>query len=779
MISNLKYTFGETVFSDWAANVLGNSIATANATVKLGYPNYNVVGFADTSDDLPDNPTIHDCHIAVEPGTVFGKTCVEQSILHYTGTEWEVLAYRYDQIYYLLMGTGDMTRAVYDPNTIAGDAFDMDNMLEGATNLILTVAERAAIADAATETWVNANFDTFPGFTSLLADYGFTDNSTNWDTAFSWGDHAGLYLTSETDPVFTAWDKSTGIEISESQITDLGNYITGITAESIGSLSDVDLTGWAENKILKFDATGNLIVATDESGTGGGIALTDLDATSPLAYNSTTGVFSLASGYTIPTDTEKGNYDTAYGWGDHAGLYLASYTETDPVFTAWDKSTGISITESQITDLGNYLTGITAESIADLSDVDLTGWAQTKILEFDADGNLVVGVKTSGSGIALTDLSASTPLAYNNVSGDFSVASGYTIPTDTEKGNYDTAYGWGDHAGLYLTSYTETDPVFTAWDKSTGISITESQITDLGNYALSTIDLEDILSNGYTSTYGATFGDDVKISNASGHNMLYMNRPTTGQLNYIRFQTGGANKWDFGQLYGPEDLQVYNYNINDYPIVISNADGNVKFYNATTAVKYQLNDANTYIYEDSSEIHFYDTVNGIVSLSDLIGGGSETDPVFTAWDKSTGISITESQISDFGTYLTASDIADMATETWVTGQSYLTAVPDSSVSYSKIADEFKGVQALSALDVDWSTNAVFSKTVTSDPTFTFSNLRVATKILKITGDYSPTFPTGFIYAGGARSATGVTRYVVTCDDPTTPSGFYSILKDES
>ena len=31
---------------------------------------------------------------------------------------------------------------------------------------------------------------------------------------------------------------------------------------------------------------------------------------------------------------------------------------------------------------------------------------------------------------------------------------------------------------------------------------------------------------------------------------------------------------------------------------------------------------------------------------------SETDPVFTAWDKSTGISITKSQVSDFGTYST-------------------------------------------------------------------------------------------------------------------------------
>ena len=31
---------------------------------------------------------------------------------------------------------------------------------------------------------------TFPGFTSLLTDYSFTDNSTNWNNAFTWGDHS-------------------------------------------------------------------------------------------------------------------------------------------------------------------------------------------------------------------------------------------------------------------------------------------------------------------------------------------------------------------------------------------------------------------------------------------------------------------------------------------------------------------------------------------------------------------------------------------------------------
>jgi hypothetical protein len=42
-------------------------------------------------------------------------------------------------------GTGDMLEAVYDPTNVSGDAFDMDNMVEGATNKILTAAERAKV----------------------------------------------------------------------------------------------------------------------------------------------------------------------------------------------------------------------------------------------------------------------------------------------------------------------------------------------------------------------------------------------------------------------------------------------------------------------------------------------------------------------------------------------------------------------------------------------------------------------------------------------------------
>ncbi|MCK5538315.1 MAG: hypothetical protein KAI79_15925, partial [Bacteroidales bacterium] len=47
------------------------------------------------------------------------------------------------------------------------------------------------------------------------------------------------------------------------------------------------------------------------------------------------------------------------------------------------------------------------------------------------------------------------------------------------------------------------------------------------------------------------------------------------------------------------------------------------------------------------------TFNNDAGYLTSVGAITETDPVYTAWDKSTGILITESQISDFGTYLTS------------------------------------------------------------------------------------------------------------------------------
>lgn len=58
-------------------------------------------------------------------------------------------------------GAGDMTKAVYDPTTVEGDAFDMANMVEAADAKVLTAAERTAIAANTTHKTSNGSDHTF------------------------------------------------------------------------------------------------------------------------------------------------------------------------------------------------------------------------------------------------------------------------------------------------------------------------------------------------------------------------------------------------------------------------------------------------------------------------------------------------------------------------------------------------------------------------------------------------------------------------------------------
>jgi hypothetical protein len=93
--------------------------------------------------------------------------------------------------------------------------------------------------------------------TSLLSDYGFTDNSTNWNAAYSWGDHAGLYLTSytETDPIFTA---SQAYNITFDDIINLAN-LSGTNSGDQQS-SDFD-----HNQLTNYDIAQHRII--NDSGT--------------------------------------------------------------------------------------------------------------------------------------------------------------------------------------------------------------------------------------------------------------------------------------------------------------------------------------------------------------------------------------------------------------------------------------------------------------------------------------------------------------------------------
>ena len=109
------------------------------------------------------------------------------------------------------------------------------------------------------------------------------------------------------------------------------------------------------------------------------------------SYTETDPIFSAspASGITLQNIT---NWNAAYGWGNHASAgYLTTYTETDPIFQA---SAAAGITTTNVSNWNTaytwgdhgqagYLTSISSSSITGLSDVSVSGAASGQVLEYN------------------------------------------------------------------------------------------------------------------------------------------------------------------------------------------------------------------------------------------------------------------------------------------------------------------------------------------------------------------------------------------------------------
>ena len=172
---------------------------------------------------------------------------------------------------------------------------------------------------------------------------------------------------------------------------DLGVEIQeAVVPTSIWDLTDVDRTGWATGKVLKFNASGNLVVGIDIEGTGAtGITLASLSAVSPIAYNSATGAFSIATGYVVPTTGQKANYDLAYGWGNHANAgYLTAITKAmvEAVLT------GVINTHTHNYDNYGYWNIVTEEpgSAQSIASASIVAFQNTECIKFSkvAAGNV-------------------------------------------------------------------------------------------------------------------------------------------------------------------------------------------------------------------------------------------------------------------------------------------------------------------------------------------------------------------------------------------------------
>jgi hypothetical protein len=181
-----------------------------------------------------------------------------------------------------IVGTGDMAKAVYDPNLIEGDAFDMANMVESATAKILTDTERSTIISNSLK------------LDSVVAGTNVTIDDTDPLNPIISSTGGGGATTLQD-----AFDNS-----SIPQITTDGSLTTLFIKQGSGSDSNIALQilNGTNNTVFSVDGEGDIITDGNIS-VGGTIDGVDLS-------------------------TKSTDWDSAYGWGDHS---LAGYIDS-PVF---------------------------------------------------------------------------------------------------------------------------------------------------------------------------------------------------------------------------------------------------------------------------------------------------------------------------------------------------------------------------------------------------------------------------------------------------------------
>jgi hypothetical protein len=323
-------------------------------------------------------------------------------------------------------GTGDVTSTPFNiaeggtgASTVPGARANLGLGTAATTNAdAYATAAQGALADSAVQ----------PGSLSTVATSGDYDDLTNKPT---------LGTAAATDATDYATAAQGSLADSATQPGDLatvatsGDYDDLTNKPSIpADLTDLGIVDGTNGQTLTTDGAGTFSFTNAGTGTVTSVAATVPTGLavsgSPITTSGTLAI-TFDTGYAIPTTAKQTEWDTAYGWGDHASAgYLTSYTETDPIVGA--------------------ITGIVKADGAGNISAAVAGTDYLASETFTGTVTSVAATVPTGFVVSGSPITASGTLA---VTFD----TGYALPTTASQGNWDTAYGWGDHAAAgYLDS---------------------------------------------------------------------------------------------------------------------------------------------------------------------------------------------------------------------------------------------------------------------------------------------------------------------------------------
>jgi hypothetical protein len=365
------------------------------------------------------------------------------------------------------------------------------------------------------------------------------------DDVLEYNNLAAFPTTGETGKIYVAIDTNKTYRWSGSAYI----YITSGAVDSVGGstgvVTDTDLL----TSIKRVDGSGSGLDAdtvdglqasafylasnpANYSSTTGTVTSVAVSAPTGLSVSgspiTTNGTFNItyASGYSLPTTAKQTNWDTAFGWGNHASVgYLTSVT--------WDIISNKPETFPP-----------SLHSLESHSDVVITSNANGEILRWN--GTSWVNNTLAEANIAARSL---TLTAGTGLTGGGNLTANRTFSLDsttvTSLANADTAFGWGNHASVgyalnsnigvtiqgYSSILANTTASFTTADKTKldGVAINANNYTlptatstILGGVEIFNNTVQSVASNTITSTALRTYGSQL---NSDGQ--LVINVPWT------------------------------------------------------------------------------------------------------------------------------------------------------------------------------------------------------------------------------------------------------------
>ena len=208
--------------------------------------------------------------------------------------------------------------------------------------------------EVATKNWVNQNFVTTTFFDNLFRVYNGAESAANkiavngtlptdktnlnieamfgfWTkkyiSALGQGDDGSTSYTTLAQLNDVNLSNPTANQVLTYNGTHWVNSSISLGSQTLAGLTDVTITSPAANQMLGYDATTQMWKNIAIPATG----VTSVALSMPTGFSITgspitaSGTFTVtfASGYSLPTTAKQGNWDTAYGWGNHANAGYA------------------------------------------------------------------------------------------------------------------------------------------------------------------------------------------------------------------------------------------------------------------------------------------------------------------------------------------------------------------------------------------------------------------------------------------------------------------------